>query len=131
MPGGSAAAPGERASRPRENASPCPPLAEFVLDARSFVGVGEGVVTGRPRQQQQISSVENVLLSIIGTWYLVVNYEKNTKESIRQIGAGRVRTYLIQVTTAVGGAACRAHMSGDMSSTAKRTLLTRGPKVSD
>ena len=35
----SAPAPGERASRPRENASPCPPLSEFVIGARSFVGL--------------------------------------------------------------------------------------------
>ena len=70
--GGPSTAPGEGASRPRESTSPPPPRSPNSSSAPVlcpfFVGVTEGVVTGRAQQQQQSSSVENVLL-------IIVNYE--------------------------------------------------------
>jgi len=39
--------PGARAIRPREDASPRPPLAESVIGARSFAEVTEGCCVGR------------------------------------------------------------------------------------
>ena len=68
-------------SRSRDSASPRLPRAEVFIGDRFFVGVTEGVVAGRPRQQQQSSSVEKVLI-------LRVNYEYNKQNVFAKLESG-------------------------------------------